>query len=233
MPAVASPAPIASLFAEPRAGLGRHRFQGGNFILPTIFKQQAAAMPALPQDLDRAVAEARAYLTDAAARLTLSAPRVVDGRLEATVAIENRAGHKLPTAYPSRRVWLHATVTDAEGKTCFESGAVGPDGAIAGNDNDESPEKYEPHHARIERPDQVQIYESILGDKNGAVTRSHLSKSASSCSTSPSAIAGARTWKRPPAPNRGPSCVPSVRRSQAPTNSWSGQSKRRSRRHVK
>jgi mono/diheme cytochrome c family protein len=170
MPAVASPAPIANLFAEPRAGIARHRFQGGNFIVPTMFKQHATAMSALPQDLEREIAESRAYLEEASARINLSEPQIADGRLEMTVTIENRAGHKLPTAYPSRRVWLHATVSDGDSKTIFESGAVGADGAIAGNDNDASPDRYEPHYQRIERPDQVQIYEAILGDAKGTVT---------------------------------------------------------------
>ena len=146
------------------------RFQGGNFIVPTMFKQQATAMSALPQDLEREIAESRAYLEEASARINLSEPQIADGRLEMTVTIENRAGHKLPTAYPSRRVWLHATVSDGDSKTIFESGAVGADGAIAGNDNDASPDRYEPHYQRIERPDQVQIYEAILGDAKGTVT---------------------------------------------------------------
>ena len=36
-----------------------------------------------------------------------SGSEVRGGRLEAEVTIENLGGHKLPTAYPSRRVWLH------------------------------------------------------------------------------------------------------------------------------
>ena len=39
------------------------------------------------------------------------------------VAVENLAGHKLPTAYPSRRVWLHVTVLDGP-DVVFESGAI-------------------------------------------------------------------------------------------------------------
>ena len=33
--------------------------------------------------------------------------------------IENLGGHNLPTAYPSRRVWLHLTVRDRGGKAIF------------------------------------------------------------------------------------------------------------------
>ena len=44
-----------------------------------------------------------------------------------------------------------------------------------GNDNDEDPTKYEPHYTVIRRPDQVQIYEAILGDSAGRVTTGLLS----------------------------------------------------------
>jgi hypothetical protein len=39
-----------------------------------------------------------------------------------------------------------------------------------GNDNDADPLKFEPHYTEITRPDEVQIYESILKDQKGNVT---------------------------------------------------------------
>jgi hypothetical protein len=67
-------------------------------------------------------------------------------------------------------VWLHVTVKDREGRVVFESGALNPQGSIVGNDNDADPARYEPHHAEITRGEDVQIYESILGDSQGRVT---------------------------------------------------------------
>jgi hypothetical protein len=55
-------------------------------------------------------------------------------------------------------------VLDEARQPLFESGAVSPDGAIAGNDNDADARAFEPHYDTIERGDQVEIYESILGD---------------------------------------------------------------------
>ncbi len=78
------------------------------------------------------------------------------------VKITQLAGHKLPTAYPSRRVWLHVVLTDRNGRIVFESGTFQTDGAIAGNDNDADPAQFEPHYAQIETSDQVQIYESAF-----------------------------------------------------------------------
>jgi len=79
-------------------------------------------------------------------------------------------GHKFPTAYPSRRAWIHLTVQDARGNVVFESGAVRTGGSIAGNDNDLDPTAYEPHYVQIDSPEQVQIYESIMGDAEGRPT---------------------------------------------------------------
>jgi hypothetical protein len=79
------------------------------------------------------------------------------------------AGHKLPTAYPSRRAWIHLTVRSKSG-VVFESGAFNPDGSIAGNDNDMDPAEFEPHYDEIVSPQQVQIYEPVLAGPDGEVT---------------------------------------------------------------
>jgi hypothetical protein len=84
--------------------------------------------------------------------------------------VQNLSGHKLPTAYPSRRAWLHITVADASGHIVFESGKLNTDGSIAGNLNDADPARYSPHYTTITAPDQVQIFEPVLGDAQDHVT---------------------------------------------------------------
>src|SRR5207237_466186 len=90
------------------------------------------------------------------------------------VVVENLGGHKLPSAYPSRRSWLHVTVRDRNDRILFESGALRPDGSIVGNDNDADPKRFEPHYAEITNSEQVQIYEDILGGPDNQVTTSLL-----------------------------------------------------------
>jgi len=88
-----------------------------------------------------------------------------DGSTLTTEAVvRTMTGHKFPTAYPSRRAWIHLTVQDASGNVIFESGAMNPDGSIAGNDNDADASVYEPHYLGIDSPEQVQIYEAIMGN---------------------------------------------------------------------
>jgi hypothetical protein len=170
MPKVQDPAPMANVLGEPRVGLARHEFLGGNFVVPALLKRLGTPMPALSQDIDHEVKRTRAFLAKQAAKLAVESPQIVDGKLQARLVLENLAGHKLPTAYPSRRVWLHITVKDRSGAVLFESGAPGQGGKIVGNDNDTDPLRYEPHYQTITKPDQVQIYEAILGDSNGKVT---------------------------------------------------------------
>jgi hypothetical protein len=98
------------------------------------------------------------------------AARRAGARLDFEVAVTSTTGHKLPTAYPSRRAWLHVVVTDAGGAVVFESGALRPDGAIVGNDNDADAARFEPHYTEVTSGDQVQIYESIMVDRADAVT---------------------------------------------------------------
>jgi hypothetical protein len=115
------------------------------------------------------------YLQSQAAKISVTGPKLFNGRLQGEIAVENLGGHKLPTAFPSRRAWLHISVRDADHKVIFESGALNPDGSIQGNANDADPTRFEPHYSQISEPDQVQIYESILQDVNGGVTTGLLS----------------------------------------------------------
>lgn len=172
MPVVADSIPIASVLGQNRAGFSRHSFRGGNFFMLRMLNRYRDELgtTALPQDLDRAALEAIDHLQSDAARLTIERLAMADGVLRASVHVQNLAGHKLPTAYPSRRAWLHVTVYDAAGRRLFESGRPSADGSIDGNDNDAQPDRYEPHYATITGPDQVQIYEAILGGPDGEVT---------------------------------------------------------------
>jgi hypothetical protein len=74
-----------------------------------------------------------------AAKVTITRVDATPDGLAIDVQVENLSGHKLPTAYPSRRAWLHFAVRDGNGRVVFESGALNPDGSIVGNDNDEDP----------------------------------------------------------------------------------------------
>lgn len=177
MPVVAEPTPIASVDAPPRAGLSRHDFRGANFFVLGMLNRYRADLgtTASPTELDAAVTRTRAFLKAQAATLAIAGITRDGDRLGFEVVVASLTGHKLPTAYPSRRAWLWVRVHDADGKVVFESGRLDARGAIAGNDNDRDGTTYEPHHAEISDPEQVQIYESVMADATGAVTTGLLS----------------------------------------------------------
>lgn len=178
MPVVREPVPITRIFGEPRQ-LARHVFVGGNFFMQRMLNRYRDALDpaALVVELDVAAARTEQHLATQAARVAIGEPALSQGRLEFEVSIQNLGGHKLPTAYPARRAWLHVVVRDTGGRVVFESGCVNADASIAGNDNDADKARYEPHYAVIRRADEVQIYESVLGDTAGAVTTGLLTAS--------------------------------------------------------
>ena len=172
MPAVNEPVPITRVFGVPREGVARHTFVGGNFFMLRMLNRfrDGLAVAALPQELTAAADQTIRFLEAKAARVAIEDVRLESGRLRASVRVENLGGHKLPTAYPSRRAWLHVVVRDAAGRSIFESGAVRPVGSLVGNDNDADAAKFAPHYPEIRTVDEVQIYESIIGDPAGGVT---------------------------------------------------------------
>jgi len=172
MPAINERAPITRVFGDLREGVSRHAFVAANFFMIRMLNRYRDALDvaALPQELSRAADQTVEFLGSRAATLHINEVRVEAGRIRADVIVENLGGHKLPTAYPSRRAWLHVTVRDGNGNTVFESGALNADGSIRGNDNDADALKFEAHYSEIDSADQVQIYESILGASDGAVT---------------------------------------------------------------
>ena len=56
-----------------------------------------------------------------AGRVSIDTPAWAANRLTIPITVENETGHKLPTAYPSRRVWLQVVVKDATGSVVFTS----------------------------------------------------------------------------------------------------------------
>jgi len=129
---------------RPRAPFGRHVFTGANAQMLAILK--------LPAGRDRTL-----EFLESAADLVLSGS-LEERALTLSVEIGNVTGHKLPTGYPGRRMWLHVVVEDRSGRRVFESGAAPP--------------PPQPHHRVIERREQVMLYEARLADSAGRPTGS-------------------------------------------------------------
>jgi hypothetical protein len=169
MPKTTSKVSNRPRFLGTKDGFAKHHLVGANTTMLTLLKDNAAELDVTSPDMDLAIDRARAMLQSAATIEIVSAS-VTDGVLEARVKVQNESGHKTPTAYPSRRMWIHFKVTDSSNKVIFESGKINADGSIDGANNDDDQSKFEPHYELITAADQVQIYEPVVGDSDGNVT---------------------------------------------------------------
>lgn len=152
--------------------MARHLFVGGNaFMLRMLSRYRTElGVDALPAELEATANATIRQLQQETATLNVSTPQAAGGTLRFDVNVCNLSGHKYPTGYPSRRTWLRVSVKDAQGETVFESGGLDASGLSRGNDGDADPSKFEPHDEQVTSADHVQIYEPILGDRNGIPT---------------------------------------------------------------
>ena len=130
------------------------------------------------------IAQTRNLLQNKAASVEISALDIVNNKLNVDVQVTNNTGHKLPTGYPSRRVWIQLTIKNANNQIIFESGKPDTNGyistdakrldpvclAIEKPQNFDSSSCYEPHRDVITDASQVAIYETVLGDTNDDIT---------------------------------------------------------------
>jgi hypothetical protein len=172
MPVVQEDTRVVNTLGRPREGFSRHVFVGGNFFMQRVLNKfrNDLGVIALPEEFEASANRTVDHLKANTTQLTIDKVDVTAGRLQADISVQNLSGHKFPTAYPSRRAWLHVTVKDRTGRAIFESGALNANGSIQGNDNDADPNQYEPHYTEINSTDQVQIYEDIMVGTNNLPT---------------------------------------------------------------
>ncbi len=134
-----------------RQPVGKHVFVGGNSYVLSLLADavdwSGANIPAA--ELTASAARDDEHLRTAA-RLSVADVHREGTTLVVTVRVENKTGHKLPTGYPSRRMWLHVTAGS------FESG--------------EDPAPGQPHRDTISSAGEAQVWEAVLVDASGKPT---------------------------------------------------------------
>jgi hypothetical protein len=156
----------------PRQPFYQHWFVGGNALMLGILAGWGSELEVTADAAHFDATHTRVVdqIGERTAKLTVDSLELEDGVLTATLRVAALTGHKFPTSFPSRRAWLHVAVTDAAGTVVWESGARNADGTISGNAADVDASAFEPHYDVITQPDQVQIYEPIMGDNEARVT---------------------------------------------------------------
>ncbi|MGB7924056.1 MAG: hypothetical protein WCF57_12485 [Pyrinomonadaceae bacterium] len=104
--------------------------------------------------------------------------------LEASVHVENLAGHSLPSGVAFRRAFITFEALDGEGKVVWASGRTNSAGAIVRGTTDEvlptefffdpatRKQIFQPHHEMIDDEGEAQIYEELMANTSGKITTS-------------------------------------------------------------
>lgn len=157
---------------SPRSPFYKHLFIGGNtYILRQLRKfGEEMDVTASSEDFERKIKDTLTQLQNDVARLSIQKASIEGSQIVAELTIENLTGHKFPTAFPSRRAWVHLVVENEEGEIIFESGEYNEAGKLEEGNHDLEPGSYEKHYGVVSRENQVQIYESVLENVKGEVT---------------------------------------------------------------
>lgn len=145
---------------------GLHEFVGGNVYMLKLLRdfREELELTADESHIDSTLARTVRQLENAVQMDVIPIWTFSDS-LTLDVIITSLTGHKFPTGFPSRRVWISVVVTDMDEDTLFSSGIVDENHEIIGIEAD-----YERHHNTINAENQIQIYEAVMGNPASEVT---------------------------------------------------------------
>lgn len=150
-----------------RTPFGKHQLVGANVFMLRLLRDNIddLGLSATVAQFDTTISRATQKLQVQSLIFDLMEEERTEDTLYLNVSLQNIAGHKLPSGYPSRRVFVTLEVTDASGDPVFYSGTMDEEYNLLQED-----EGYEPHHAVINDQEQVQIYEMVMGNVDLEVT---------------------------------------------------------------
>jgi hypothetical protein len=151
----------------PRAPFNQHTFQGSNHFMLNLIKNNRDSLDVAvaPSKFDSTIVATEVMLRQKSIDLDIILDSVTSDTAFYMVKIKNKAGHKFPSGYPSRRAILQMVILDANNDTVFRSGTFNPQQRVIGENA-----SFEPHYSIIDQSDKPQIYELIPGDVNGNFT---------------------------------------------------------------
>ncbi len=158
---------IAGHDTEPRSPFYLHEMVGGNSLMLQLMKNNAAALDidATPEQFDEVIDATYNLLQFQTLNLELSLLNRTLDTAFFELNLVNKAGHKFPSGYPSRRALVSFLVQTETGDTLFHSGKMDSTYEVFGQDA-----PFESHHQTIRTEDEVQIYEMVMADVAGNFT---------------------------------------------------------------
>lgn len=159
----------SGLETEPRSPFGLHELVGANTLMLKIIRDNAVQLGAnaLPEQFDETISKTLNLLQNQSLSLDFDYEMADLDSIDFFLELTNLAGHKFPSGYPARRLFIEFIVQDdmGLGDTLFASGLTDETFEVLGHDLD-----FEPHYNIIRAEEEVQIYELVMGDVNGDVT---------------------------------------------------------------
>ncbi|WP_372985720.1 hypothetical protein [Marinobacter sp.] len=164
-----------------------HVMVGGNtWLLETLelFREELGRAEINEEGEFTTTAELTRDLLKTSADLLVANQDFSGGALTFDLTIINKAGHKLPTSFPSRRIWVATRVTDSKGVVIFDSGfpdenyQLSVDAAFTSDRcmaikkpaDFESSACFQEHINLVTAPEDIPIYEVVMGSSTGAIT---------------------------------------------------------------
>ncbi|CAN5426903.1 hypothetical protein BH11BAC2_BH11BAC2_07970 [soil metagenome] len=147
-----------------RVPFNLHEFAGANSFMVNLIKnnKQSLGVDAPDANFDSTLSAINRIITKQSVDVTMSLDTIHSDSAFFSVQLKNKAGHKFPTGYPSRRAVLQFVVLKPNGDTLFASGIFDPNFEVIN-----TPASFESHHDVITDSTQTQIYEMVMGDVNG------------------------------------------------------------------
>lgn len=121
-----------------------HDFIGANKMMLDILDTNRDQLGVRSNNFVKTIAKTETMLASAASIEPLQSS-FNNGERSFDLKTNSTTGHKLPSAYPSRRVISHITVLNSTGEIVVESGRANSDGSVVGLDSDNDLLTYEPH----------------------------------------------------------------------------------------
>jgi len=171
MPSLGSKQPIilaAGYDTPPRAPFSRHTFTGANAFMMEIMRdyRDTLQINASDADYDAAISATLNMLQQQSLALDATVIEHDNDSIKVELVLENLAGHKFPSGYPARRLFVEVTATAVStGEVLFASGVFDNLGYLTQEDP-----VFEPHYDVIRDQNQVQIYEMVMSNVNGDPT---------------------------------------------------------------
>ncbi len=157
------------LALEKRYPYGLHQFFGANTAMLSLMKENRKELNIAPNSPDtvwnESITNNRISLRKAGV-IEINSIEIQNDTLILDLTVINKAGHKLPSGYPSRVAWIQIELSEnTGGEVIYKNGFLDDQGHLTGRDF-----PFEPHHEISSSENDVQIYEMVMEDLQGNLT---------------------------------------------------------------